>query len=38
MAKRYVPKNDDTKARKTFYKIMRALTSPKNRRRQSFNR
>ena len=34
MAKKgYVPKDDDTKARKAFLKAMRALTSPKNRRR-----
>jgi hypothetical protein len=33
MAKRYVPKDDDTKARKAFLKIMRELKSPKNRRR-----
>ena len=33
MPKKYVPKDDDTKARKLFYKIMRQLTSPKNRRR-----
>jgi hypothetical protein len=32
MAKKgWVPKDDDLKARKTFYKIMRQLNSPKNR-------
>jgi hypothetical protein len=31
--KKWVPKDDDTKARKTFMKIMRELKSPKNRRR-----
>jgi hypothetical protein len=30
---KWVPKDDDLKARKLFAKIMRELTSPKNRRR-----
>jgi hypothetical protein len=38
MAKKYVPKNDDTKARKVFMKMMRELTAPKNRRRAPFTR
>lgn len=36
MAKKWVPKDDDLKARKTFYKIMRQLMSPKNRQRRPF--
>ena len=34
--KKWVPKDDDTKARKVFNKIMRELKSPKNRGRRNF--